>query len=644
MCGIVGSISRGPALGVDVFLSMRDILSHRGPDDAGLWSSTDGRVLLGHRRLAILDLSLRGHQPMHDLSGNLTIVFNGEIYNFVELREELNGSFHFRSKSDTEVLLAAYDAWGTDCLRHLNGMFAFAIWDQRRQSLFAARDRFGEKPFYYFRNREAFLFASEVKSLLASRLIQSEANNSAVYRYLAYRETDATHETFLKNVFSLSPAQALVYSPARNTLRTWQYWDLDPNRTTRFATDREYAECLLDLLKESVALRLRSDVTVGSSLSGGIDSSSIVGLVSKRVNGNGQTIFSARFDDPSVDEGAYIRRVLERFSITGHSVRPDPLRLLDEMDQFAWHQEHPFSSTSVYAQWCVMRLAQENGVTVLLDGQGADENLAGYVAFHTSYFRDLLRQRRWSALVLAATGHLRSFGVNSLAVALAPMLPSWIIEPLKRSREPLGLRPEFERAWASPPSRVPTKYQSALHDDLYQQLRCTMLPKLLRFADRNSMAFSREVRLPFLDHRIVEYLFSTPEDQKIKGTINKRILRRAMRGIVPDEILRRTDKKGFDTPQAQWLAGPLRSWAEHLLFSQEFCQRDWVDPVQVHRTWREFLSHPPRHHGLLLRLLSLEMWAKLFLKPWRVSRRLSTLRPADTPCVQDNAGTALRGL
>lgn len=615
MCGIVGCVSRQGSFDTETFLSMRDTLAHRGPDDARAWSSPDGHVLLGHRRLAILDLSDRARQPMQNLAGNLTITFNGEIYNFKELRQELSSRFEFRTQSDTEVLLAAYEAWGTDCLRHLNGMFAFAIWDQKNQSLFAARDRFGEKPFHYFQNGDVFLFASEIKALLASHLIEPKANLGAIYRYLAYRETDATEETMLEGISSLMPATALVYSVHANSLQTWRYWDLDPNLQTRLPSDEHYADHFRELLKDSIKMRLRSDVPVGSSLSGGIDSSSIVGLVSEHTKGSRQSTFSARFPNHSVDEGEYIQAVLEKFPVAGYSTEPDPLRLVDEVENLAWHQESPFSSPSVYAQWCVMRLASEKGAVVLLDGQGADEALGGYAVSYGPHFVDLLRHGQWRTLFEGIAGRARTSGLGGVGILAFSMVPRSVREQLERVRQGSGLRSDFARAWMSAPSRVATIYRSSLHNELHQQLRCSMLPKLLRFADRNSMAFSRELRLPFLDHRLVEFLFAIPEEQKIQGSRNKIVLKSAMRGIVPQRVLQRTDKKGFETPESTWLAGPLKSWAEDMLSSQEFSNRDWIDPTSTQNIWRRFLSRGTGNESLIFRWLSLEMWAKLFLKP-----------------------------
>jgi len=614
MCGIVGCASSPPALLPDRVIAMRDTMVHRGPDDAGLWSSEDGQVILGNRRLAILDLSLSGHQPMQDEAGNVTIVFNGEIYNFVELREELKAKgYRFRSSSDTEVLLAAYDAWGTECLSHLNGMFGFAIWDERHRQLFAARDRFGEKPFYYFRNRGVFLFASEIKALLASQLIDPCPNNRAICRHLLYHESDRGTETPLEGIHALPPAHGLLYSPHGDTLKTWQYWDLDPYFEIHLPSDEAYATRLLELLKDSVRIRLRSDVPLGSSLSGGLDSSTIVALVARESNGNRQTTFSARFKDPRVDEGPYIDCLNRHLALESHHVYPSPYGLLEEIDDFTWHQEHPSSGTSVYAQWTVMRLAKEQGVTVLLDGQGGDEVLGGYASYRASYYLDLLRGGRWGQFLTTLGGQVRLQGPARLPAALAPMLPDVVREPLRRFLRPPGISADFERRWASTPSRILGRFRSALHNDLYQTLRCTVLPLLLRFADRNSMAFSREVRLPFLDPRVVEFLFAIPEEQKIRGTVTKVILRRAMSGLVPDKILRRTDKIGFETPEAEWLRGPLRAWADDVFHSQAFQQREWINAKVIESVWKSFLKGQAKYHKQLWLWLCLEVWAAKFL-------------------------------
>jgi len=618
---------------------MRDSLEHRGPDDAGLWQSPLNGVTLGSRRLAILDLSPRGHQPMQDASRTLTIVFNGEIYNYVELRRELQSFYTFHSQTDTEVLLAAYSHWGLDFVQRLNGMFAFALWDSRKKMLYAARDRFGEKPFYYFRRPSLLLFASEIKAILASGMVRAEAKPQSIFRFLAYRETDNTDATFFKDIMALPAAHTLQYSPKEELLVLRRYWDVDPGTEIRYPSDAQYSEHLLDLLSHSVKIRLRSDVPVGSCLSGGLDSSSIVSLAAAQVDRMRQSTFSVRFEDRGIDEGAFIQPVAEQFEVANFKVYPDPLKLIGEAHNLAWHQEHPFVGPSIYAQWCVMRLAAEHGVTVLLDGQGADEGLAGYLASQSYHYRDLWQQLKWASLARSLWSHTAQGGLSTLANLLIPQIPLAKRLLLNSLAEPLSFTYDFSRLAAGPPTQAPAKFDSALHNELYQQLSFSMLPKLLRFADRSSMAFSREVRLPYLDHRVVEFLFAIPENQKIRGTTTKHILRQAMRGKLPGKVLGRTDKKGFETPQGSWLSGPLRNWAERIIAAKSFQERGWIDQAAALKVWKRFLASPHRNQSLIFRWISLELWARTFLdRSWNSELRQQRYRrPAMQTGIAPNA-------
>jgi len=553
---------------------------------------------------------------MHDATETLWIVFNGEIYNYVELREELEAKgYRFLSQSDTEVLLAAYDAWGTDCLVRLNGMFAFALWDDRRKRLFVARDRFGEKPFYYhFRpGRGIFLFGSEIKSLLVPKAIDAIPNNHAVHGFLALRELDRGAETFFQDILSLPPAHALLFSPDPECLSIWRYWDLDPGAEIRLASDDAYGERLLELLEDSVRIRLRSDVPVGSSLSGGLDSSTIVSLIARHLSGQRQETFSARFHDARFDEGPYIQRVVESVGVQPHFVYPDPAKLPDELEALTWHQDEPFFGSSVYAQWCVMRLARESGVTVLLDGQGGDELLAGYHYFFGSYYRGLLQDFRWGTFLSSIYRFTRDRGYGSLPVIFFYLLPSSVRPALRRLARPAADSAAFARQWTATPTKPVSRFKDPLKAALYQTLTADVLPLLLRYADRNSMAFSREVRLPLLDHRLVEFLFSIPSDQKIRGGETKVVLRNAIRGVVPEAIRTRTDKLGFAPPQAVWLRGPLRSWAEDVFHSSAFRQRPWIENKTVEHVWHRFLTGQSQWDTIVWRWLSLEAWARVFL-------------------------------
>ncbi|MFY9531578.1 MAG: asparagine synthase (glutamine-hydrolyzing), partial [Candidatus Acidiferrales bacterium] len=560
---------------------MRDSIAHRGPDDSGLWKSPSGSALLGSRRLAILDLSPSGHQPMQDEASGLVIVFNGEIYNYVELSEELTLlGCRFRSRCDTEVVLKSYEVWGSDCLSRLNGMFAFAIWDDRKQELFVARDRFGEKPLYYYqdRERELFAFGSEIKALNIGGFFLPRPNYHAIYGYLANREIDASNETLFQDVFALPAAHALWFVKPTRSLRIRRYWDLDPEKEIRLPDSQQYADRFLELLSDSVRIRLRSDVPVGSSLSGGLDSSTIVGLIARNGAAGGQETFSARFSEATVDEGEHIERMTRWTKVMSHFTYPDPAQIPSEIESLTWQQDEPFYSTSVYAQWCVMRLAKECGVTVLLDGQGGDEVLAGYHEYFGAYYTHLIRTWQFPEVISCVGCYIAEHGPSRLPLIFSGFLPTRLRHAITQWLRPRAVRQEFEEKWGHPPKRADRKYTDDLQQSLYVSLTQTSLPQLLRYADRNSMAFSREVRLPFLDHRLVEFVFALPAGQKINGCTTKVVLRNAISGIVPEEIRHRKDKLGFGPPEASWLRGPLRSWVKEVFSSSEFRGREWLQP------------------------------------------------------------------
>jgi asparagine synthase (glutamine-hydrolysing) len=617
MCGIVGIVGPSGVPSRKSLLAMRDSIVHRGPDDAGIWESPGGMALLGSRRLAILDLSPSGHQPMVSDSGDLVIAFNGEIYNYVELTRELvKQGCHFRSQSDTEVLLKSYQVWGADCLTHLNGMFAFAIWDERRRELFAARDRFGEKPFYFYHDSDQnlFAFASEIKALVAGGFFSPSADHSAIYGYLVNREIDAGTDTLFENVRSLPAAHAMSYSCQPSSLKTWRYWDLDPEKEIRLSGSQQYAERFLELLSDSVRIRLRSDVPVGSSLSGGLDSSTIVGLIATSESANSQESFSARFRDPKFDEGKYIEEMTSWAKVRSNITYPDPAKIPGEIESLTWYQDAPFYSTSIYAQWCVMRLAKEEGVTVLLDGQGGDEVLAGYHEYFAAHYLQLFKSLQLARAFSEMRQYMADHGSGFVPQVIAGLFPAGLRSVAKGWLSPRGVRPEFQKQWGHPAARPKRKYRDELHQTLYVTLTQTILPQLLRYADRNSMAFSREVRLPFLDHHLVEFLYAIPTDQKIEGTQTKVVLRNAISGIVPEAIRLRKDKLGFAPPEMNWLRGPLRHWIEDLFSSSQFRQRDWWEPSIVDSVWGRFLQGEDRLHTAVWRWVSLEVWARACLR------------------------------
>jgi len=618
MCGIVGVVAEPGRVSRHRLIEMRDSISHRGPDDAGIWQSARGNAMLGSRRLSILDLSPSGHQPMEDEASGLVLAFNGEIYNYVELAEELAvAGCRFRSRSDTEVLLKSYEKWGEQCLQRLNGMFAFAIWDESRQELFAARDRFGEKPFYFYlhENNDLFAFGSEIKALVAGRFFIPRPDRGAVYDFVASHSLDAGSRTMFENVVALPMACSLRFSWRDRRLKISRYWDLDGELDIRFSDGRQYAERFLELLSDSVRLRLRSDVPVGSSLSGGLDSSTIVSLVANESPQEGQQTFSARFEDELFDEGPHIQRITARTGVRNYSTYPNPQNLPEEMESLTWQQDAPFNSSSIYAQWCVMRLAHDSGVTVLLDGQGGDEVLAGYHSYFSAHFMNLLKRFRFLKAAAGLRRYSNAHGNRQLPLIISGLLPAGLRSSAKGWLRPLAIRKDFGRNFGHAPVATRKKFHHPLHQSLYETLTQSSLPQLLRYADRNSMAFSVEVRLPFLDHRLVEYLLAIPAEQKIDGVTTKAVLREAMSGILPEEIRTRKDKLGFAPPESEWLRGPLREWVEDMFSSVQFRQREWVDVSALDRVWSRFKDGETALHGVLWRWLSLETWMRTCLAP-----------------------------
>lgn len=570
MCGIAGVISSNKKVSLETLKTMSDKIAHRGPDGDGQWLNSTGSVGLSHRRLAIIDLSDDGRQPMHYAGERYTIVFNGEIYNYVELKRNLiRKGYEFKGSSDTEVLLALFDEKKENCLADLDGMFAFAIWDEKEQRLFCARDRFGEKPFYYSIQDGSLYFASEMKALWSANVPRS-VNNRMLFNYLAndnLTNPGDLAETFFEGIVKLPAAHYFFVSPSDVRPQPIGYWDIDYRRVNREIGEREAVEEFRRLFETSVSRRLRADVPVGSSLSGGLDSSLIVCTID-RLNAEKQirqSTFSARFPDYAKDEGKYMQAVIERTNVEPHFVFPDDKGLFDDLDRLFYHQEEPFGTASIYAQFCVMRLAKENDTIVLLDGQGADELLAGY---HT-YFADYFRQLKIENAELAKTereSYRRLHQPNgngnsrdSIKDWVVKRFPAPVVTQLRKAKQRVQgnfLNRDFYRE-LSDYSFVPDNSQPAsLAESLYRSTVRGNLEELLRYADRNSMAHSREVRLPFLNHDLAEFLFTLPAHFKIRAGITKYIMRRAFADRLPPEIANRQDKIGYEPPQQKWLASP----------------------------------------------------------------------------------------
>lgn len=532
MCGIGGVYHfNGGEVNTSLLKAMSDIIHYRGPDGDGMWIDKSNAVGLVHRRLAIIDLMETGRQPMLYENGRYVITYNGEIYNYKEIKEDLiKAGYQFTSTSDTEVLLALYDQKKAKCLDDLDGMFSFSIYDNSAKTMFCARDRFGEKPFHYFKDENTFLFGSEIKQLSVYKK-DFKINLEAIQEYLDSKRIALDQFTYVKDVFALKPAHYIWIENGVFTIKP--YWDIELNRKAKHSGTDEYIRKFKSLFMTSITRRMRSDVEIGSCLSGGMDSSSIVCGI-KSISTNSLKTFSARFDDPQKDEGKWIAEVIRASKAESFEVYPDAGLFLEELDELLYHHEFPISSTSQYAQWCVYRLAASHKVKVLLDGQGADEYLAGYDDLKYFAIWELYREMKW-ARYFEERKYLRKNWNNKSSTGFL-----FLFDPLLRL---FGIKRKIYSYGYSFKERL--KF-STMHE----------LGELLRYGDRSSMAFSLEVRLPFLNHELVEYTFSLPNDMIYKNGATKFVLRKAVEGLIPDAIFKRYDKIGFAPPQKKWLENP----------------------------------------------------------------------------------------
>jgi asparagine synthase (glutamine-hydrolysing) len=630
MCGIFASVGMTPPA------AAIDAVAHRGPDGRG-WKQFDsaaGPVVLAHRRLAIIDTSPAGLQPMAWGDERWWITCNGEIYNYLELRRELEERGHrFRTESDTEVVLAAYAQWQEACLDRFIGMFAFVLYDREGGRVFAARDRFGIKPLYYWRHGRDIAFASEIKQFAALPGFAAQTNRARAYDFLAAGLFDHSEETLFAGVSQLRGGQYMLLDLARwrgDGAAAPRRWYRLPPANTLDRSEAEAAEEFRALLVEAVRLHLRADVTVGSCLSGGLDSSSIVCLAAEALdNRQARRAFctvSACYAEKSVDESAYVDAVVMSAGVASARVHPGPDELAARAETIARHQDEPFGSTSVFAQWCVFERAAAERVKVMLDGQGADEQLAGYHGSFPLYYRQLVRAGAWRQLArtLAARRRVHGAGWAGEATAVAAaLLPAAL-----RSRLVGTLRAREAKAWigaglVADRAEGGTPAQAALARDGFgpvdglgescrAQLQTTTLPMLLHYEDRSSMAHGVEARVPFLDHRLDEFSVALGDRHKTASAETKRILRLAMANTLPALVRERSDKLGFATPEEIWLKGPLRRFAHDGVQQAIAWFPDFFDAGGLQRMTRGMLEGNRPFDFALWRVISLGLWGRAF--------------------------------
>jgi asparagine synthase (glutamine-hydrolysing) len=602
MCGLCGIVDFECAPAPSEIETMLDRLAHRGPDARGVF--VGDRVCLGHLRLAIIDLSDAGREPFASEDGRLQLVFNGEIYNYLELREELRAKGRrFRTETDTEVLLAAYREWGERCVDRLNGMWAFAVWDVERRRLFCSRDRLGIKPLYYRHDGRRFAFASEPWVLAHDR----RANPLAVRDYLEQGYLDQGEETFFEGVKRVPPATSLVFDD--RGLRQIRYWSVEPH-----APSADPVAAVRETFLDAVRLQLRADVPVGTALSGGIDSSAITAAVAHHGHERQKTI-TAYFEDAGFDERRFARAVVDRSGADARWLTFTADELVENLPAIVHAQGEPFGSTSICAGWFVMREAKRAGVTVMLDGQGGDELFGGYRAFFGYRLSDLLSGGR----IREAAAELRAFsalhGPRWAAVALAaPHVPERArLAARARLRGSATLVAPDLRALPERSHQDGTAFRDRLRRQLHLVLTRRGLPELLRYEDRNSMAHSIEARVPLLDHRLVELAFSLPGDDLIRRGETKSVLRRALGDLLPPEVRNRRDKLGFATPEGRFLRGRLGELAGDVFASQSFSERGFVDANAARRRLARHRAGGLSAGMEIWRALNLELWAREFL-------------------------------
>lgn len=620
MCGIAGYYGKSQ-VNKDKFDEMVDIISHRGPDDRGVFF--DGNLALGHRRLSIIDLSEAGHQP-YSYKDRYVITYNGEIYNYKELKEELlNKGYSFASETDTEVLIACYDAYGKSCVEKFNGMWAFAIYDKEKKELFISRDRLGVKPLYYYKDDEKFLFASEIKQILCMLNKGQKVNKKRLLEYMVRGYSDFTEETMIENIFQLRGGCNLYFDLSKQNFSIERYYDLRKFKKNNRSFDEAKKSFKEDFFN-SVNLRLRSDVPLGYCLSGGLDSSAIVCAADKIIKDRNidtkQKSISSCFHDKRYDEQEYIDEVLKNTDVEGVKIFPSGDNLLSELDKVIWHMDEPFSSTSQYAQWNVFKGAKENGLTVMLDGQGADEQLAGYTGFYSLIFAEYLRRFKFISFAreLKAYKKLRASTeqyVKSYKIIVEAVISAY----LPRYIQKLGKLKLFYLRRKSPFEANDIK-DVIMGLDLYKandsrayildNIDCN-LAMLLRFEDRNSMAFSIESRVPFLDFELVKTMFEMPIEYKINNGITKRIMREALEGVLPEKIAKRYSKLGFVTPEDQWINEHPEIYRNELIEAVKYLSPilnldkvlDWYDSVS---------GKVERMDYTAFRIICAGRWVKIF--------------------------------
>ncbi len=606
----------GPVASREVVAAMNDCQRHRGPDGEGLWAAPG--VALGHRRLSILDLSDAGRQPMSTPDGRYTIVFNGEVYNYRELRDELPGVV-FHSQSDTEVVLQAFAHWGPDCFEKFIGMFGLAIWDNEKHELICARDRTGIKPFYYSCLHGHLFFASEIRGLLSAG-IPATLNPGVLYDFLARDFYEHSDESFFEGIVKLPPGH---WMSVRGGVpqRPRPYCDFATEVTSlEVSSDpQEREERLLELASDAVRLHLRSDVPIGVAMSGGLDSATLLTLLD-RSHSNPTLVeaFSFAFGEKEYSEWPFVEAMAQHTGRRAHAVEVTAQGFAESARRYSIGQEEPFAGAPISAYSMCFELARSSGFIVIMDGSGVDEGLAGYDRFRPALWADLWTRGDFAGLERelnaagASTPVARERALRQMHAAAQPLADVGKGQDLTSSVRPECLTRDFLIAARTQAPQFERPFDDNLRNLMYRELRFTKLPRALRFRDRLSMAVGTELRPPFLDHRLLAYEFALPPEDHIHNGVSKAILRRAAARLLPDAV-RMASKRSVQTPQREWFRGELQGWVREHIDRPSFWDRGWVQPEAGRAAMEGFFQGVGDNSFFLWQWINLEMWAEYYL-------------------------------
>lgn len=614
MCGIAGIIkNKGTEVQEKDLRAMTDAIAHRGPDDEGIY--LNGNIGLGHRRLSIIDVSSAGHQPMVNKNQTLWITFNGEIYNYIELKKELGGKY--QSNTDTEVILAAYEKWGAECVKKFNGIFAFAIWDKNKKLLFCARDHLGVKPFYYLQKNGVFYFGSEIKAILATRQT-TQPNDAIIYDYLSYGYYHHTNQTFFKDIMQIPAGHTLVLK--NGNIRIESFWS-PVEKSINAGNTQNTIEEFANLFKNAVKIQLRSDVPVGMQLSGGLDSSLVVSMANQITGGQRNfRLFSFVYGQHKDVEKPYMEALARKIGWGLEFFEILPLDMKNYMESMVKSQDEPFPGLPTLGLHILAEFSRKNKIPVILGGQGGDEIGAGYEYYMGAFLLDTLIERGPDAGLaeLSAYGKLHSFKdkeqyLSFVLGSLNAYLTAGTSQDGTSFTKPEVLANNFLKRAAKPRHVFPAPFNSHLQNMQYRDIFHTKLPRVLHSADRAAMAYGVEQRVPLIDYRLIELGLGATAGQKINNGVQRFFMRQAARKILPPYV-RNAPKRSVPSPQRNWFKKELRPWVLSVLSSKSFKEHGYFDQNKVLREYKRYCQTPgvPKNSFHVWQWLHLEYWLRTY--------------------------------